>query len=94
MIDDKRLVIRIYNSYEARGYRKYFGKAKSSKCYMAQGTTSAIMNLIYFGDIHKKPDLTDAFYEKLFSSQEAFYSEETKCFAAGDGYCEFVVEKI
>lgn len=94
LIDGKKLVIHIYNSYEAQGYRKYFGKAKNPKCYMAQGTTSAIMNLVYLGEIDKKPDLTDAFYEKLFSSQEAFYSQETKCFAAGDGYCEFVVERL
>ncbi len=90
---NERLVIRTYNSYEAVGYQQHFGQAKVPKCYMAQGTTSAIMNLIYLGNIDKKPELTDAFYENLFSGEDSFFSIETKCQAKGDDCCEFVVER-
>lgn len=92
--DNKRLVVRIYNSYEAKGYREQFGLAKGPKCYMAQGTSASIMNLIYLGNIEEKPDLTELFYERLFSGEDSFYSIETKCLAKGDEYCEFVVERI
>ena len=30
------------------------------------------MNLIYLGDIHKKPDLTPEFYDRLFKRGRAF----------------------
>lgn len=90
---NERLVIRTYNSYESVGYRQHFGLAKVPKCYMAQGTTAAIMNLIYLGNIDKKPELTDFFYENLFSGEDSFFSTETKCQASGDDCCEFVIER-
>ncbi|KAA3618306.1 MAG: hypothetical protein D8M58_20600 [Calditrichaeota bacterium] len=89
LVDEKKLVLRVYNSTEAIAYREHFGIAKSSKCYTAEGAAAAIMNLIYKGDIISGPELTQEYYQKVFKSENTFKSEETKCIAKGDEYCEF-----
>lgn len=85
----KKLILQVYNSTEAIGYLNRFGTSLSPKCYMAEGAASAIMNLIYKGNIMEGPELSGAYYKKVFRSQDAFKSKETKCLAKGDPYCEF-----
>ena len=50
------------------------------------------MNLIYLGDIHEKPDLTPAFYDRLFKGARAFQARMTACQAMGDPYTEIRAE--
>ncbi len=86
---DERLLLHVYNSTEALSYRRYFGMADTPKCYTAEGAASAIMNLIYKGDITDDPILDKTYYDAVFRSHNAFHSRETKCVAKGDPYCEF-----
>lgn len=75
----KRLVIKSYNPYEATWYRRVFGKSNGPKCYMLRGVAASIMDLAYTKE------------EEW--GQFKFISDETKCIAKGDPYCEFVVTK-
>lgn len=94
LIPGEKLVIRIAESYESNYYLKKYGpNAKHGKCYLATGTISALMNLVYYGNIMDKPELTEEFYEKLFHGDEGFGCEEIKCRSKGDPFCEFVVTK-
>ena len=79
IIPNKKLRIRVSDSYEARGYIKQYGSAKTGKCYMLRGVTAAFMDLIY------GPDYPDGCF--------AFAAEEPYCRAKGDSYCEFFAGK-
>jgi predicted hydrocarbon binding protein len=79
LVPGEKLVIRVSDSYEARGYLQQYGLAKSAKCYMLRGVTGAFMDLIYGGD----------YPEGLY----VFSAAETFCRAKGDACCEFSARK-
>ena len=87
----KKLRIKVLNSVEGIGFRSEFGETVKSKCYMAEGTSTAVMNLIYLGKIETNPTFDEDFYYRLFSSEDSFVSEETMCAAKGDPYCELTI---
>lgn len=75
----EKLVIRVGESYEARGYLQDYGVAEKGMCYMLRGVAGAFMDLLYGEDY---PD-------GCFT----FLAEEPICRAKGDGYCEFIARK-
>jgi predicted hydrocarbon binding protein len=79
ILPEKKLRIRVCDSYEASGYLERYGAAGSGKCYMLRGVTAAFMDLIYGGDY------PDGCFD--------FTAEEPLCRAKGDPYCEFVARK-
>lgn len=79
LIPAERLVIRVGDSYEARGYLEHSTPANNGKCYMLRGVTGAFMDLIYGGEY------PDGLY--------AFSADESHCRAKGDHYCEFIAKK-
>ena len=79
LVPGEKLIIRASDSYEASGYLKQHGLAKSEKCYMLRGVTGAFMDLIYGGD----------YPEGIY----AFSAVETSCRAKGDARCEFIARK-
>jgi predicted hydrocarbon binding protein len=79
IIPGEKLRIRVNDSYEASGYLKMYGQAKSEKCYMLRGVAAAFMDLVYGGD-----------YPEGYAT---FFAEEPLCRAKGDLYCEFIAEK-
>ena len=78
-LPEKKLRIRVSDSYEATGYLERYGAATTGKCYMLRGVTAAFMDLIYGGDY------PDGCFD--------FIAEEPLCRAKGDPYCEFVARK-
>jgi predicted hydrocarbon binding protein len=91
---NKRLVARVYNSYESNGYlgMKY-PRADHGICYLATGATAGLANLLYTGDITQKPELTEEYYRKLFSGANTFVAREVQCRGKGDPFCEIVAER-
>lgn len=87
-----RLTVRLYNDYESVGYRRIYGTADRGICYLMTGGFAGIMNLIYLGNIHEKPDLTQQFYDRLFKGGPAFQGRMTACQAMGDPYTEIRAE--
>ena len=79
ILPEKKLRIRVNDSYEASGYLERYGTAASGKCYMLRGVTAAFMDLIYGADY------PDGCFD--------FVAEEPLCRAKGDPFCEFVAEK-
>jgi hypothetical protein len=79
LIPGKILRMRANDSYEANGYLKDYGPAKSGKCYMLRGVFGGFMDLLYGEDY---PD-------GCFT----FLAEEPFCRAKGDAHCEFIVQK-
>jgi predicted hydrocarbon binding protein len=79
ILPEKRLRIRVSDSYEATGYLERYGAAATGKCYMLRGVAAAFMDLIYGADY------PDGCFD--------FTAEEPLCRAKGDPYCEFVARK-
>jgi hypothetical protein len=84
--------VRIYNDYESVGYRRMYGTADHDVEYVWTGASAGMMNLIYLGDIHTKPDLTPEFYDGLFKRGRAFQGRMTASQAMGDPYTEIIAE--
>ncbi|MFN3198215.1 MAG: hypothetical protein ACE366_07325 [Bradymonadia bacterium] len=89
-ISDDKLVVRIYDDYESRGYVGLYGTADRPICYLARAGVVGTMNLVHVGDIASKPTLDRDFFVKVFESPDGFKVEETKCMAMGDDYTEIV----
>ena len=79
IVPERKLRIRVGDSYEATGYLDAYGPAKTEKCYMLRGVTGAFMDLVYGGDY---PD-----------GCFAFTAQETHCRVKGDPYCEFIARR-
>lgn len=79
LVPGERLIVHVNDSYEADGYLKLYGQARSGKCYMLRGVTAAFMDLLY----------GEAYPEGCF----AFSAEEPRCRAKGDPSCEFVAKR-
>ena len=79
LVPHEELVIRVGDSYEAKGYLKDYGRADSGKCYMLRGVAGAFMDLIY----------GESYPEGCFN----FFATEPLCRAKGDSYCEFIARK-
>lgn len=93
LVPNKRLVVRIYDGYEANGYLAMYGQSKAPKSYLATGAVQGIMNLLYHIDITQRPALTPELYETSFSSAGSFTGRQTRCRAMGDDFDEFVAER-
>jgi predicted hydrocarbon binding protein len=79
IVPEKKLRIRVSDSYEATGYLERYGGARTGKCHMLRGVAAAFMDLIYGSDY------PDGCFD--------FTAEEPRCRAKGDPYCEFVARK-
>ena len=90
-VTDSAATFRIYNDYESVGYRSMYGTADHGISYLATGAAAGLMNLIYVGDIHNKPALTPAFYDRLFKRPGVFHAKMNRCLAMGDPYTEIRV---
>lgn len=73
----KSAVIHAEEGYEAELYRAEYGKSDHPVCYMLRAVTSALMDLSY------GTEYPTGIY--------TFHTEETKCRAMGDPYCEFKI---
>jgi len=90
-VTDSTATFRVYNDYESVGYRSMYGTADHGISYLATGAAAGLMNLIYVGDIHNKPALTPAFYDRLFKAPGVFRAKMNRCMAMGDPYTEIRV---
>ncbi|MBL4844784.1 MAG: hypothetical protein JKY65_04590 [Planctomycetes bacterium] len=88
-----RLVIRVYDGYESRGYVGLYGQTPDPVSYLARGGVAGIMNLLYVGDIREGPELDDAYYAKIFDTETSFVATCTTSRAAGAEYTEIVAER-
>jgi hypothetical protein len=83
LIPGEKLVLKIHSCYEADGYLKKYGKAKSGKCYMLTGVAAAFMELVYNGVKKHPSDLVD----------QMFFAQQVKGIEMGDAYGEIVATR-
>ncbi len=92
-VTEKRIVMRIYDDYESRGYLGMYGTSERAICHLAQAGVAGLMNLIYIGEIEKKPLLDRAFFETVFEDSNRFDASQTQCMACGDEFTEIIAER-
>lgn len=90
----ERLVATVSDSYEASGYLESYPRADGPRCFLANGGMAGLMNLVYQGDITRRPALTEELYREVFGHPRSFRSRERLCAAKGDSHCEFIVERM
>jgi V4R domain len=81
----------LHDDYESVGYLGMYGKADHPVSYLAEGGVTGVMDLVYQGDIEDKPELTPAFYDRLFKSDDSYKAERLTSQAMGDPVTTFRV---
>ncbi len=94
LVAGEKLVLRVYRPYESLGYLRKFGLADHPVDYLVAGVGASLMNLLYEGDITKKPTLDLDYYHKVNRSKTSFWSEQSACVAMGDDYSEICVTRM
>ena len=74
----------VHDDYESVGYMNLYGRADFAPSYLLPGGFRGVMNLVYNGDIHEKPVLTEHFYDALSRREDAFETTVERCIAMGD----------
>jgi len=89
----KKLIIRVYNSYEGIGYRRMYPPTTDKNIsFLAMGGCIGLARLLWKIDIREKPPLTWDFYLAHFNNDDNDYQvTQTHAIAAGDEYDRFVV---
>lgn len=89
----KKLIIRVYNSYEGIGYRRMYPPTTDKNIsFLAMGGCIGLVRLLWKIDIREKPPLTWDFYLAHFNNDDNDYQvTQTHAIAAGDEYDRFVV---
>jgi len=93
LVPEKNITLNVQGGYESNYYLAAFGSSNHPVSYLACGATSGIMNLLYHGDITKKPDLTSEYYQNLFTAENAFEAHQTQCRAMGSSQDDFVARR-
>ncbi|PSQ19262.1 hypothetical protein BRD00_03230 [Halobacteriales archaeon QS_8_69_26] len=93
LVPDDRLVVRAYNAYESTGHLRWFGESEDPVEFLVQGGASALMNLVYYGDIAERDSTSKELYYKLFKEKGGFDAEFTHSIAAGDDYVRVEVTR-
>ena len=93
LVPHQKLVIEVKSGYEANAYLQSFGRSNLPVSYLVTGGVAGIMNLIYNGDITEAPELSEAYYDRIFKSADKFSARQTKCRAMGDGVDRFEATK-
>lgn len=89
----KKLIVRVYNSYEGIGYRRMYPPTTDKNIsFLAMGGCIGLARLLWKIDIRVKPPLTWDFYLANFNNDDNDYQvTQTHAIAAGDEYDRFVV---
>ena len=85
-VEDKELALAVYSDYESNSYLKMFEYDEDAKKYLSQeatgylfkGVASAIMNLLYHGNITRETELTAEVYDNLIRHEDYFIAEQTE----------------
>ncbi len=83
----------LHDDYESVGYLAMYGKSDHPVSYLAQGGVAGLMNLVYAGDIASRPELTEAFYDRLFRQEGMYRAVPQSSQAMGDEVTSFRVSR-
>lgn len=86
-------IFKITGGSESNSYLKMVGKSKEPICYFLQGSTSALMNLSYKGNMKEKPTLNQEFYKTVFKSEGNYEAKEVHSRMMGAEEDKIMVKK-
>ena len=81
----------IQSSYESNAFITLSPDSEKQSNFLAQGGTAGICNLIFHGDIQKRPQLDDKYYAKIFKSRGRFASKPEEARMGGSATDTFEV---
>lgn len=81
---ESEAVIALAGDYESSGHLAAYGQATYPVTFLAQGAAIGVMNLLFRGELEKRPTFDNAFYQKLFKGAEGYDCEELSSRARGD----------
>ncbi len=84
----------ITDDYESIGYLGMYGQSKHPVSYLAQGAAMGILDLVYIGNIEEDPELTPAFYDKIFRGPHAYGAKIVSSQAMGSAATAFEVHDV
>ncbi len=93
LVPYQKLVVEVKSGYEANAYIQAFGQSEYPVSFLVAGGVAGIMNLIYNGDITETPELSEAYYDKVFKSPDKFSARQIQCRAMGDQVDRFEATK-
>lgn len=93
LVPGERCVVDVYASYESNAYLAMRTARDRPRCYLHTGGIAGLMNLLWVGDITKRPTLDAAYYESIYASPESFVGDEVRCRAKGDPCCTIVADR-
>ena len=93
LVPSERAVVEVFGSYESNGRLAMYGKADRGSCFLHMGGVAGLMNLLWVGDLTKRPTLDAAYYTQIYSQPESFSCDETTCRSRGDDRCTFVATR-
>jgi hypothetical protein len=80
--ENEYLELESFNGYEATGYKEWRGSTSSPKCFMLQGVSAGLMELLYSDG----GSLDDKF--------GTYLSQEASCLCCDDASCRFQVARV
>ncbi len=83
----------VHDDYESVGYNNLYGRADFAATYLLPGGFRGMMNLVYNGDIHQRPVLTEQFYDQLCRRPDAYETHVERCIAMGDAVSVYRVTR-
>jgi hypothetical protein len=92
-VSEKAAEFVLHDDYESVGYLAMYGKSTTPVSYLAHGGVAGLMNLVYLGDIASKPELSEAYYQRLFKSTPGYQAQPLTSRAMGDGVTSFRVTR-
>ncbi|MFV8752676.1 hypothetical protein ACNOYE_19175 [Nannocystaceae bacterium ST9] len=91
-LDERRVVIRIWDDYESLGWLALGGPVLAPPAYLATGGVAGMMGLIYYGNIADRPARDDALYNRACRGPLRYVGRQTRSRALGDPFTEIVAE--
>lgn len=93
LVPGERCVVDVYASYESNAYLAMRDRRDRARCYLHTGGIAGLMNLLWVGDVTKRPTLDAAYYDAIYASPESFVGEEVRCRSKGDPCCTIVADR-
>jgi hypothetical protein len=96
LVAGEELIVSVANSYESDGWlaeHPVRPKEAGGVCCLVTGGVAGLMNLLYHGDITKRPSLDPSYYAKLFTTPGRFVASELECRATGAPACRVVARR-
>ncbi len=93
-VSRERATFVLHDDYEGVGHLAMYGKAAHPVEYLAFGGAIGLMNLVYVGEIEKRPELTPLFYNHLFRKERHYQGKVLSSRGMGGDVTSIQVSRV